>query len=151
MLNQTKNKILVIIIAVLLLINIGMIVFMSKAHDKTSLHNDLKAAMPQFLQTDIGFSSTQMQQYDSLSCIYNTKFKKSMDALRKSRQLEFKKLAGTAFSDSSMDTIALTSTEDKQILEVDLLKYTKDIRKICTPDQQSKFDSLLYKVLNKKN
>ena len=151
MIDQSKNKILVIIIAVLLLINIGMVIFILKTPEKPSFHNDFKAAMPEFLQNDIGFTSQQMQQYDSLSGTYNKKFKTSMDELRSSRKQEFKQLANTGFNDSSIDTIALISTSNKKSLEINLLQYTKDIRKICTADQQAKFDTLLYKVLNKKN
>jgi protein CpxP len=148
---QPGNKVLIIIIAVLLLINIGMILFIWKSDKTISFHNDIKAAMPEFLQKEIGFSSGQMTQYDSLSCVYNDKFKASMDDLRKSRQEEFKQLAGAGFNDSAINSIAIQSAENKKTLEIQLLQYTKDIRKICTPDQQVKFDSLLYKVLNKKN
>ena len=151
MMSQPRNKILVIIIAVLLLINIGMIVLILKSNKTVSLHSDFKAAMPEFLQTDIGFSSGQMTQYDSLSCAYNNKFKTSMDELRKSRQEEFKQLAREGFSDSAINNIAIQSVENRKSLEIELLQYAKDIRKICTPDQQAKFDTLLYKVLNKKN
>lgn len=150
MISRSKNKILVIIIAVLLLVNIGMIIFIVRGSEKGSFHSDFKAAMPEFLQTDIGFSSQQMEQFDSLSNAYNATFKISMDDLRKSRQEEFKQLAQTGFSDSSIDSMAERSIENKRSLEIQLLQYTKDIRKICTPDQQPKFDALLYKVLDKK-
>jgi protein CpxP len=147
---QSKNKVLVIIIIVLLLINIGTILYIWKGNKIVSLHNDFKTAMPEFLQDDIGFNSQQMQQYDSVSNAYNESFKTTMDKLRKSRQEEFKQLAIAGFSDSSINSIAIQSAENKQTLEVELLQYTKDIRKICTADQQPKFDSLLYKVLDKK-
>jgi len=151
MMSQPRNKILVIIIAVLLLINIGMIVLIWKGNKTVSFHNDFKTAMPEFLQTEIGFNSQQMTQYDSLSCAYNDEFKTSMDELRMSRQEEFKQLSGAGFSDSAINSIAIRSVENRKTLEIELLQYAKDIRKICTPDQQAKFDSLLYKVLNKKN
>jgi len=150
MANQSKNKILVIIIAVLLLINAAMIIYFFKLPEKAGFHNDLRAAMPEFLQNDIGFNSQQMQQYDSLSEVYNKKFKATMDDLKNSRQKEFKQLANTGFNDSTIDSIASLSTENKKLLEIHLLQYTKDIRKLCTAEQQAKFDTTLYKVLNKK-
>ncbi len=151
MVNKSNNKILVIIIAVLLLVNTGMVFFILRTPEKPSFHNDFKAAMPEFLQNSIGFSSQQMSQYDSLSNAYNAKFKANMESLRSDRQQEFKQFAQTGFNDSAIDSIVLLATENRKLLDVNLLQYTKEIRKICTPEQQPKYDTLLYKVLNKKN
>jgi protein CpxP len=150
--SQPKNKILVIIIVALLVINIGMIIFIAKMHQPSGgFHNDVKAAMPAFLQNEIGFSSEQMKQYDSINTVNCTTFNSLMDDLRKSRQQEFRAFASSGFNDSTIDSIALLSTQNKKNLETHLLQFAKAVRNICTPEQQPKFDSLLYKVLDKKN
>ena len=70
--------------------------------NKRGLHSNIKAAIPEFLQNDIGFTSQQMQQFDSLSkAQYNEKFKGLLwKTCKSSRKQEFKQLGAAGFSDS---------------------------------------------------
>jgi protein CpxP len=145
------NKILVIIIITLLIINIGtMLFFILKGHEQRGLHSNIKAAIPEFLQNDIGFNSQQMAQFDSLKKVQNEKFKVTMEDMRTSKQGEFKQLGDAAFSDSVMNDMVNHSLEKQKILELQFFQYIKDIRKICTSDQQAKFDTSFYKILSRK-
>jgi len=66
--------------------------------------------------------------------------------MRTSKQEEFKQLGAAGFSDSVTNEMVLHSLEKQKILEAQFFQYIKDVRKICTPDQQVKFDTSFYKI-----
>jgi periplasmic protein CpxP/Spy len=145
---QSTTKILILIIGILLVANIAeLALFLTKKET----HKDKKTIISEFLQKEIGFNESQMQQYDSLSDEHHKEMKASMEEIRTNKDEEFKQLAGSRFSDSAIHSIAFQSVEKQQALELQLLEYIKEIRKICTPDQQAIFDTSFYKVLSKKN
>lgn len=150
---QPKSKILLIIIGILLVANLVLLSFfmINKPAAKKGMRGDRKAMIAEFLQKEIGFNQQQLQQYDSLNQQHRTKVKAMFDEVRNDKENQFKQVTSANFSDSSIiNTAALSAGRQKEI-EIVMFKHFKDIRNLCTPQQQPKFDSLFYKVLNKKN
>jgi protein CpxP len=150
---QPKNKILLIIIGILLLANLALISFfiINKAAAKKGMRRDRNAMITEFLQKDIGFNQQQLHQYDSLNGQHRIKIKAMFDEIRNDKEQQFKQLTIDNFSDSSINNTAALSAGKQKEIEIVVYKHFKDIRNLCTPQQQPKFDSLFYKVLNKKN
>ena len=154
MISSSKTKILVIAVIFLLLTNIAMLAFFlfGKGPGKKDNHGGGREAMMRtFLQKDIGFTDPQLQQYDSLAKIHKESIKSSMDEVRNNREKDLKEISGSGFNDSVISTAAnRSSARQKDMLEKMFLHF-KDIRKLCTPDQQPKFDSLFYKIWTRKD
>jgi hypothetical protein len=150
--NTSKNKILLITVIVLLLTNIGMLVFfLNKDGGKKGQHNGREAAMIEFLKNDIGFNEQQMQQYDTLSRQHREKVRATFDEMRSSKELQLKELGASGFSDSAMALVVSRSAEKQKIVEQGMLQHFAEIRKLCTDAQRPKFDSLFYKVIGRRN
>ncbi len=150
---QSKSKILLIIIGILLIANIALVSFyvLNRPAAKKMVRSDRTAAVSTFLQHEVGFNQQQLTQYDSLSRQHRALIKPLFNKVRMEKENEFKQLTSDNFSDSSIEnTAVLFSTKQKEI-EIAMFKYFKNIRNICTPQQQPKFDSLFYKVFNKRN
>ena len=150
---SSKSRILVAAVIFLLLTNIAMLLFFlcCKGPGKKDPHGGREAMMKEFLQKDIGFTQQQLQQYDTLSRQHRENAKASFDEMRNNREQELRELGRNGFSDSAIWLAAgKSSTMQKEMVEKMLLHF-KDIRKLCTPDQQPKFDSLFYKIWNKKD
>lgn len=150
---QPNNKRLLIIIGILLLANLVLVSFLilNKPVAKRPMRGDRKAMITSFLQKEIGFNQQQLQQYDSLNEHHRTKIKAMFDEARSDKENEFKQLAINNFSDSSIiNTAAIFAGKQKEI-EIVMFKHFKEIRTLCTPQQQPKFDSLFYKMLNRRN
>lgn len=146
----SKNKVLLAAVIILLITNIAMLVFfLSKSPEKKG-YAAREAMMSEFLKEDVGFSAQQMQQYDTLSKAHRTTVKALFDEVRNSKAALFKELGATAFSDSVMNIAVNSSVEKQKGIELSMLQHFVAIRKICTPQQQGKFDSLFYKVFTKK-
>jgi periplasmic protein CpxP/Spy len=144
---MTKNKILILLVAVLLLTNIAMLVFMlSRPCGKKNMRRSREAAMTEFLQKDMGFSPQQLQQYDSLGRQHRESMGAMFDTMRNAKAQLLKKLAAEGFTDSAMAQAATLSAGKQQQMELLMLQHFKTIRNLCTPMQQAKFDTLYYKV-----
>ncbi len=150
---QSKNRILILAVAVLLLINIGMLVYFLyfNAPVKSGKHGGREAMMTEFLQKDIGFNLQQLQQYDTLSKAHRERMKALFEEAGKNKESQMKHLAGAGFSDSAINEIAAQSAEKQKLLEVRMFLYLREVRQICTPLQLPKFDSLFQKVIGRRN
>ena len=150
---SSKSKVLVIAVIVLLLTNLGMLFFFLRQENepakKQSRGRD--GMMTDFLQKEIGFNKDQLQQYDTLSKQHREKVKAAFDEIRSSKQEWYKQLGNKGFDDSTMHNTAVRTADMQEQIEYKMLLHFKEIRKICTPDQQPKFDSLFYKIWDKKS
>lgn len=150
---QSKYKILILIIIVLLLANLAEIFFFThKANQEKALHDiNARSYMSDFLQNDIGFTSQQMQRYDSLSGSHQDKIKDMMVAVRSTKEDLLKQVSKNGFDDSTVNAVAGKIAGLRRPIEFQLLTDLQEVRALCTPDQRPKFDSLLYKVFERKN
>lgn len=148
---MTKNKILILAIAALLATNIAMLVFfLNKPGSHKGFKRGREAVLSEFVQKDLGFSQAQMQQFDSLGKQHREKVGQLMDTLRNKKEQVLKDLAQAGFSDSVINQSATHSVSGQAAIELLMLQHFKNIRNLCTPAQQSKFDTLYYKLWHKK-
>src|SRR2546428_818906 len=148
--SSSKTRALVTVVILLLLTNIAMLVFFLgfKGPGRKDNHGGggREAMMRTFLQKEVGYTEQQLQQYDTLAKIHKESIKSSMDDVRNNREQDLKEISTSGFNDSVIAAAAERSSgRQKDMLEKMFLHF-KDIRKLCTPDQQSKFDSLFYKI-----
>ena len=153
---QTKSKLYILIIGILLVTNIAVLFFfLNGKHDQPkggqrSGGDKGAAMMKDFLKNDIGFNDQQIQQYDTLSKQHRERSKADFDSLKVSKEQQFKELGSKGFSDSAIAEMVNRSAEKQKIMEGKMLNYFAAVRKLCTPEQQPKFDSLFYKIWGKK-
>ena len=149
---QNKSKIFVAIIVILMIANIVLVSFflMKKDGGRRDKHEDRKAMIAGFLKNEIGFSTEQLHQYDTLSNNHRDNIKKMFDSLRSSKDKQFKQLAAANFNDSVMNSVADQSAVSQKKMELQMFTHLKNIRSLCTPVQLPKFDSLFVKVLSKR-
>ena len=148
---NSKNKVFIIIVAILLLTNFTMLYFFlnNKEHGMRRGHDGREAMMSEFLQKEIGFNPQQLIQYDTLSKQHRESMKAIFEEAGKSKENHIKMLAAAGFSDSAINNTAEQSLRDQKMLEVSMFRYLKDLRGICTAAQQPVFDSLIYKVISR--
>ena len=149
----SKTKALVAAVVFLLLTNIAVLVFFlcCKGPGKKDFHGGREVMMKEFLQKDVGFTPQQIAQYDTLSKQHRENIKASFDEMRNNKQEQFKELGRNGFSDSAVTVAANKASAMQKEMEVKMISHFKEIRKLCTAEQQPKFDSLFYKIWNKKD
>jgi periplasmic protein CpxP/Spy len=145
---MTKNKILILLVAVLLLTNIVLLYFfLNKPGHNKGGRPGREAAMTAFLEKEIGFNPQQLKQYDSLNNTHRETMRTVFDTMRSAKEQMLKDLAAVDFTDSSMAKSADQSAGNQREMELAMLRHFKNIRNLCTPVQQPKFDSLYYKMM----
>lgn len=150
---QTKSKLYLLIIGILLITNIAMLFFFLDKKDnnkKPNRGNDKSAMMKEFLKTDVGFTDQQLLQYDTLSRRNRERIKADMDAMKSAKEEQFKELGSKGFSDSAIVAAAIKAADNQKQVEEKMLGYFATVRKLCTAEQLPKFDSLFYKMWSKK-
>jgi len=150
---ENRPKVYLTIIAILLVANIAMVYFFLMKKDSHKLDKqrpDRRTMIGNFLKTEIGFDTVQLQQYDTLSIRHKEGMKKMFDSLKSSKDKQFKMLTAADFSDSIMTAVAEQSAASQKIMELRMFDHLKNVRMLCKPDQLARFDSLFVKVLNRR-
>jgi len=118
---QTKSKLYLLIIGILLITNIGMLFFFLGNKDGGKKNNnrgqDRGAMMKSFLKDSIGFNEQQLQQYDTLSKQHRENSKAQFDSLKNSKEEQFKELGSRGFSDSAIFDMIKKSSEKQKAME----------------------------------
>jgi hypothetical protein len=72
-----------------------------------------------------------------------------MEDIRKSKDSMFRLLGNEAFNDSLVNVLAGNIASKQQEIDVRAFAHFRRIRKLCTPDQLPKYDSLVLKMIKK--
>jgi periplasmic protein CpxP/Spy len=149
--NNSRNKILVFFVAVLLLTNIGMLFyFVGGRGPSRSGHGDRKTgAITSFLQNEIGFNKQQMDAFESLKQQHRAAMKPLFDNLGKSKDSFYALIGNPSIPDSILRSEADAIGKKQAALDLQFYQNFQSIRKICTPEQQVKFDSLMPAIASK--
>lgn len=147
-----KNKVLVSIIATLLIANIALLLFLIVGMKKPDRDAPAEAKPPHatipFLQDKIGFTDQQINRFNQLKEEHRLKINPLFEDLRVSKDHYFS-LVKDAHPKAYTDSLAALIGEKQKNLDIQLFITVRDIRSLCTPEQQVKFDSLLPKIAYK--
>lgn len=148
---SSKSKILLIAVIVLLLTNIGMLFFFLKGNEPGKKNRGRDGMMTDFLQKDVGFTAQQLQLYDTMAKQHHELIKASFDSIRINKQQWYRRLGAAGFDDSTVANTAALTSGLQQPIEYKMLLHFQAVRKLCTPEQLPKFDSLFYKIWDRKS
>ena len=143
-----SNKIFIIVIALLLIANIGTLTLLLTTDKKTD-YGDRKNSMRNYLKNEIGFSDAQLVAFDTVNSKHRAEVKPMFDEMRTHKKLNLKNIGAQNFSDSSMIVAADYATVQQEKLEIKMLSQLKVIRNLCTPQQRAIFDTGFYKTMSR--
>ena len=151
--HSPKSKRLLLFIGILLLSNLVLLSLMliNKPLSKKELNAEKKAAMASFLKKEIGFTEQQLLAYDSLSKLHRLALKRKGEAMKLLKEQQFKMLATDNFTDSAIANVARSNADNQEIIETAIWQHYRSLHRLCTPQQQPRFDALFYGMLNKKS
>lgn len=146
-----KTKSLIMIIIFLLITNIAMLIFFvmqgkpterrQRNHENNGMYNSLK--------DDVGFSREQLNQYKILREQQMKKVHPMFDEMRAAKKDFYALINSGQVSDSLLNTDADSIAEKQKHLDMQMFRYFKNVRGICTDSQTQKFDSLMKKVVGR--
>lgn len=148
--NITKTRSLIVIIIFLLVTNIAMLVFfilLNKPVDKRPKSREQGGSMYNSLQNEIGFSQDQLAQYQVLRKKQRESVRPLFGELRSAKKDFYELVYSSTVSDSLINADADSIAQKQKTLDLQMFRYFRNLRSICTPDQLQKFDSTIKKVV----
>jgi hypothetical protein len=71
------------------------------------------------------------------------------DEMRKAKDSLFRLLSNPGVSDSIINKASDAIAQNQKALDLQTFNHFKKVRALCTPDQQSKYDSLVLRMFRK--
>lgn len=139
-----KSKLLPALLIVLILLN-GVLIFMliKKPHE-----NRRRQTERNFLTEQLQFSENQNDKFRGLDRVHRKNMMNLDRQIRKQKDILY-----NSFGDEKINTdslIAITGNLEVK-KEMEIFNFFKSVRKICTQEQQKKFDVIINKALKRAN
>ena len=147
-----NNKVLLFIVAILLLANIAMLFYFLWVREparKNSRGDRQKSPMTEFLQTKIGFNTDQMAAFEKIRQQHRQKMKPLFEDIKTAKVQFYGFLTNAVINDSTQNKSATLIGEKQKLLDLQTFQNFKEIRGLCTPEQQPKYDSLIVNEISK--
>lgn len=151
----SRNKNLLVIIAVLLLTNIGVLAYFLwyKKPAETNVHGSGQQrdrnGMADVLQKEIGFDEGQLTKYKELRDRQRDIIRPMFDSMRVAKEGLFKLISTPAVGDSTVEAAANVIAQRQRELDIKTFQHFKRVRSLCRPDQEAKYDSLLLRMFRR--
>ena len=143
MTTPTKNKLFIFIIALLLISNIGLVVFFMGMNKHDSRDNRGRGEITRVLKEEIGFSETQIKEYEEIRMAHREKMRPLFDSIRITKESLYNQLYLPEINDSIFNIASSAVGEKQQMIDRHLFNHFRTLRELCTAEQQPKFDTMI--------
>src|SRR5689334_10354179 len=143
----SRNKVLLTIIAVLLIANIAMLVFFFRFHNHPP--EEKRPGFTEKLKSQVGFSADQMKIAVPKKDAFWKDMRGRFEEMKKTKEKFYYQLYDPSIPDSVIELKAEKIGELQKQMDLKVIKHFKEIRKLCTPEQLPRFDSLLPPIIER--
>jgi hypothetical protein len=146
-----RNRNLLIIITVLLLTNVGVLVYFlgQKKTDKPDANEGRSLTVTEMLQQEVGFNGEQTAKYKEMKDKQKAKIRPMYDSMRKAKDSLFKLLSFPNTPDSVVTKAAEVIAQKQREIDLETFYHFKRVRTLCTPDQYPNYDSMVLRMFRK--
>lgn len=142
-----RNKILLFIIVILLVTNIGMLLFLLRM--KSSPAQQKRLGFTEKLKSQVGFTPQQMDEFEPKKKAFWKNMRERYEAIRQTKKNFYFQLYDPSIPDSTLESKAEVIGEQQKELDLFVIRHFKDVRRMCTPQQLPKYDSLLPALIDR--
>lgn len=143
----TRNKTLLVIIAILLLTNIAMLVFFMKCNRPPQ--ENKKIGFTERLKKEVGFTPQQMSVFEPKKKAFWDNMRVRFDEIKKTKEDFYYQMYDPSVPDSIINNKAQKIGDQQKELDLYVIRHFKDVRTLCTPEQLPKYDSLLPHIIKR--
>lgn len=144
----SRNKVLLSIIAILLITNLVMLYFflqMQRHHD----HDKKRPGFTEKLKREVGFTPEQMSVYEPKKKIFWKGVRERFDEIKTTKVHFYNQMYDSLIPDSVLESKAEVIGKQQKELDLHVIRHFREVRKMCTPKQLPKFDSLLPPIIER--
>jgi competence protein ComGC len=145
-----KNKVLLIIVGVLLLVNlVVLLLFLNMKQQGNRFRDRGRQGMTEILEKKAGFSKQQLQAYQGLREQHLKKIKPLLADMRNARDSFYKLLYRPDVTDSLLSNAADTIAVRQKAIDLQTFRHFQQVRNLCDDSQRPKVDSLIRQLMNR--
>ncbi len=146
--NNTKNRFLIGVVALLVVANITSIAifWLGKPSDKMPVHERGKGTPAAFLIRELNLDEKQQDQLEILREAHKQAVGPLREELGKNKQLFFELLQQTNITDSQKINAEKKVTAVTEKLDLLAFNHFYKVRNICSEKQKEKFDKIIMNV-----
>lgn len=144
----TQNKFLVLLVAILLTANLGLMLyfFVFKKTPSEQMHS---RPVSDFVQKELGFNADQAAKFQQLRDQHKVAVKPLMDQMKKLKDSLYDLLQQPNVSDSAVTIMTNKIGEKQKQWELMIFHHFQEVRALCDSSQLPKFDTLVHRMINR--
>jgi len=145
--STSRNRSLLIIIAVLFLTNVAVLVYFLelKKTERPLAWN----GVAEMLQKEVGFNEEQTSKYKEMKEKQRGKIRPMYDEMRKAKDSLFRLLSYPETTDSALNKMADVIAQKQKSIDLETFNHFKKVRVLCTPDQLPRYDTMVLQMFRK--
>ncbi len=144
-----KNKTLLFIIVILLLTNVMMLIFFFTMTGAGKAEEPKRISFTERLKTQVGFSEEQIAAYEPKRNEFWKEMRQRFDSIRDTKKQFYFLIYNPSVPDSALVERSELIGDQQKNLDLRVIRYYKDVRTLCTPEQLPKFDSLIPPIIER--
>lgn len=146
--NRSSNKVLLLIIAVLLLTNIGVLAYFLWYRDGGNEPFKPNGAS-ELLKEQVGFSKEQIDEYKQLRDRQRETIRPMYEDMRLKKDSLFHLLSDTAVSQEKLELITDRIGQNQKSIDLLTFRHFSELRRLCKPSQLVAYDSMVVQMFRK--
>ena len=145
----TQNKFLVLLVAILLIANLGLMLYFFVFRNDHEPGKKSSRPVSDFVQKELGFNKEQTDRFQQLRDQHKEAVKPIMDEMKKLKDSLYNLLQNPDLDDSTVAALTNKIGEKQKEWELMIFHHFQKVRAICDSSQLPKFDTLVHRMINK--
>jgi len=144
----TQNKLLVLLVAILLIANLGLMLYFFVFRND---HKTGEASRPvsDFIQKQLGFNPDQVARFQQLRDEHKEAVKPVIEDMKKLKDSLYNLLQKPEFNDTIAVNLINKIGEKQKEWELMIFHHFQKVRAICDSGQLPKFDTLVHRMVTR--
>lgn len=142
-----KNKWIAALIILLLVANSVTIVLFLTSRKNTASHPPPMQQPFEFLIKEVGLNTTQAEQYIQMTHTHRDNAEIIREKIKKTKEELYNLIKQPSVNDSMISAYTEQISDEMGQLEKNTFRHFQEVRSICTPAQQKKFDQVINQMI----
>lgn len=146
---SSRNKILVLIIAALLISNLTVLGFLLWGKNCDRKPSERGKSFSDYFEKQLEFTPEQVTKFHQLRDAHFENIRPYLKDVRAAKDSLFSLMRIPNVSDSAVEKAANDLAQKEKAQELQGFRHFRSVRELCTNEQKIKFDSLMNKIINR--
>lgn len=149
MMQSPRNKFLVLLVVLLLITNLGMLLFFVILKPEHRGDGRETGKVTDFMKRELNLTDSQAATFRQLRDEHKAGSKMLFDSLRAAKNQFYNHISDPSVTDSTINTDAGEIGKWQTAIDLRLFRHFQKLRMACQDSQKPKFDTLVNKMINR--